>query len=100
MQFDHLEEMEKRLLELDKLISTPEIATDPYKLAIYAKERGSIAGIVQEYRIYKEVLLKIEEAESIINEEEDPELIELAKKASPVANTVSRPTPVNVRLVK
>ncbi len=26
------------------------------------------------------------------------ELIELAKKASPVANTVSRPTPINVRL--
>ncbi len=28
------------------------------------------------------------------------ELIELAKKVSPVANTVSRPTPVNVKLVR
>ena len=34
------------------------------------------------------------------SEETLQELIELAKKASPVANTVSRPTPVNVRLVK
>ncbi|QLH06015.1 OsmC family protein [Nitrosopumilus ureiphilus] len=28
------------------------------------------------------------------------ELIELAKKASPVANTISRPTPVNVKLIR
>ena len=34
------------------------------------------------------------------SEETLQELIELAKKASPVANTVSRPTPVNVKLVK
>jgi uncharacterized OsmC-like protein len=38
--------------------------------------------------------------ESDASEETLQELIELAKKASPVANTVSRPTPVNVRLVK
>jgi uncharacterized OsmC-like protein len=34
------------------------------------------------------------------SEETLQDLIELAKKASPVANTVSRPTPVNVILVK
>jgi len=34
------------------------------------------------------------------SEETLQELIELAKKVSPVANTISRPTPVNVRLVK
>ena len=34
------------------------------------------------------------------SEETLQELIELAKKTSPVANTVSRPTPVNVRLAK
>ena len=34
------------------------------------------------------------------SEETLQELIELAKKASPVANTISRPTPVNVKLVK
>ena len=38
--------------------------------------------------------------ESDASEETLQELINLAKKASPVANTVSRPTPVNVRLVK
>ena len=38
--------------------------------------------------------------ESDASEETLQELIELAKKASPVANTVSRPTPVNVRLAK
>ncbi len=38
--------------------------------------------------------------ESDASEEVLQELIELAKKASPVANTISRPTPVNVRLVK
>jgi uncharacterized OsmC-like protein len=38
--------------------------------------------------------------ESDASEETLQELIDLAKKASPVANTVSRPTPVNVRLVK
>jgi len=38
--------------------------------------------------------------ESDASEEVLQELIELAKKASPVANTVSRPTPVHVKLVK
>lgn len=36
--------------------------------------------------------------ESDASKETLKELIELAKKASPVANTVSRPTPVNVKL--
>lgn len=36
--------------------------------------------------------------ESDASEETLQELIELAKKVSPVANTVSRPTPINVRL--
>jgi len=38
--------------------------------------------------------------ESDASEETLQELIELAKNASPVANTVSRPTPVNVKLVR
>ncbi len=38
--------------------------------------------------------------ESDAPEETLQELIELAKKVSPVVNTISRPTPVNVRLVK
>ena len=38
--------------------------------------------------------------ESDASEETLQELIELAKKASPVANTISRPTPINVKLVK
>ena len=38
--------------------------------------------------------------ESDASEETLQELIELAKKASPVVNTVSRPTPVHVKLVK
>ena len=38
--------------------------------------------------------------ESDASEETLQELIELAKKASPVVNTVSRPTPVNVKLVR
>lgn len=38
--------------------------------------------------------------ESDASDETLQELIELAKNASPVANTVSKPTPVNVKLVK
>lgn len=38
--------------------------------------------------------------ESDASEETLQELIEIAKNVSPVANTISKPTPVNVRLVK
>lgn len=38
--------------------------------------------------------------ESDATEEMLQELIELAKNVSPVANTISRPTPINARLVK
>ncbi|HUT05927.1 MAG TPA: OsmC family protein [Nitrosopumilaceae archaeon] len=38
--------------------------------------------------------------ESDASDETLQELIDLARKASPVANTISRPTPVNVKLVR
>jgi len=38
--------------------------------------------------------------ESDASDETLQELVELAKKVSPVVNTISRPTPINVRLVK
>jgi len=38
--------------------------------------------------------------ESDASEETLEDLIKLARKASPVANTISRPTPINVTLVK
>ena len=38
--------------------------------------------------------------ESDASDETLQELIDLAKKASPVANTISRPTPVNIKLVR
>jgi peptide chain release factor 1 len=87
MRLDNFEEMEARFVELEKLISSPDVARDPAKLAVYAKEHGALARVVNKYRAYKDVLLEIEEAEAIISEDDDAELVELAKEELESAET-------------
>ena len=80
MEFESLEEKVKRFDELDRLISTPEVASNPAKLSVCAKERGALAKVVGEYRLYKAVLARIDEAKAIIEEDSDAELVQIAEE--------------------
>lgn len=75
-----LNQVEKRYEELNRLLSNPEVISDPSKYREYAKQQAELEKIVGIYRQYKETEKRIEEARQIIHQEsEDQELRELAK---------------------
>ncbi|MFH1422556.1 MAG: peptide chain release factor 1 [Planctomycetota bacterium] len=78
---EKLEEIEKRYKELDNLLATPEVARDSHKLQKLSRERGALAKIVAVYSEYKKVIKEIEDAKSILSDENaEEELTELANE--------------------
>ena len=75
---DKLEGVEKQFVELEKLLSDPEIVKDRAKYEKYAKEHSDLNKIVTAYRSFKKTLGEIEESEDLLRDS-DPEIKELAR---------------------
>lgn len=67
---DKLEASEKRLLELDKLLSEPGASSDNETYQKHAQEHADLGKIVADYKKYKQVVKKIDENEKLLNNEE------------------------------
>ena len=74
--FDKLEEVEKRYVELTKMISDPEIIANQSEWQKLMKEHASIEDVVMKYREYKKTEQTMNEAKEMM---EDKELKELAE---------------------
>ncbi|UCE98134.1 MAG: peptide chain release factor 1 [Dehalococcoidia bacterium] len=77
--FERLETIEKKYLEVEKRIASPEIASDPRKLQVLAQERASLENIVALYRNYKEKARTLEETKKLLNEELDDDMMAMVK---------------------
>jgi peptide chain release factor 1 len=77
--FQILDDIEKRFVELEQLMSDPAIATDPEKLMAYGRERAEIEELVTAYRQLRETDQQIQDAEQML-QEGDRELAELAEE--------------------
>jgi peptide chain release factor 1 len=77
--FEHVEKIEERFQELTKLLADPEIAQDYAQVAEYAKERADLEDIVTTYRAYKDALEELEETQTLLDEDVDPDLQALAE---------------------
>jgi peptide chain release factor 1 len=76
---DKLEELEGRYVEIDGLISQPEVASDTQRLIKLSKEQGKLKNIVMKYREYKELCEQLAGARSILEEDGvDDEMSEMA----------------------
>ncbi|MDB2599510.1 peptide chain release factor 1 [Flavobacteriaceae bacterium] len=69
----------QRFDELNDLIIQPDIISDQKKYVQLTKEYKDIKTIVDIGEVYKSLLDNISEAEEIISNEKDPEMIEMAK---------------------
>lgn len=69
----------QRFDELNDLIIQPDIISDQKKYVQLTKEYKDIKTIVDIGEVYKSLLNNISEAEEIISNEKDPEMIEMAK---------------------
>jgi len=77
---DKLAHIEKKYLELREQMMDPEIASDNKKSIQISKDLSSMQGIYDLYQAYKHAHQQKKEAQEMIDTEQDPEMIEMAKE--------------------
>ncbi len=66
-----LGQFDKRMTEIDTLISLPEVASDPAKMSALMRERGKLVSIVDPYRKWRAAREAKREAEELLKAETD-----------------------------
>ncbi|HSE41435.1 MAG TPA: peptide chain release factor 1 [Acidobacteriota bacterium] len=77
---EKLQELETKYEELTHLLSDPAISTDYQKYQKHAKAKSELEDIVQNFRQYKEILRGISETKALLNEEDAPDMVAMAKE--------------------
>ncbi|MDK9711762.1 peptide chain release factor 1 [Acidaminobacter sp.] len=77
--FDKLEFLEEKYEDLSAKVADPEVINDQRLWQRYMKEHAEITPIVEKYRAYKIAKNSMAEAKTILMEENDEDLRELAK---------------------
>lgn len=77
--FEKLEEVEEKYFNLEKALSSPEIAANPAEYQKYAREHSSIGKLIESYRRYKETKQRIAENSELLHDA-DEEIRELARE--------------------
>ncbi|MFD2638544.1 peptide chain release factor 1 [Piscibacillus salipiscarius] len=78
--FDKLQHIEDRYNKLTELLMDPEVINDSKKLRDYSKEQSDLQEVVEKYRRYKEVTDSIKESKTILEDESDEDLREMARE--------------------
>ena len=78
--FDKLISVEKRYNDLNQLLSDPKIISRQSEFQKYAREQSELAPIVNSFQNLQKINRQLEESKSILNEEKDAELIEMAQE--------------------
>lgn len=76
--FEELQKKEKRLEELEKLLSDPNVVSKSELYQKYAKEHSGLAEGVSKYREYKRIEKEIKDLEGELSSRYDPDFAELA----------------------
>ena len=76
---ERLNKVEERYERLTRLMADPAVAQDYGRVAQYAKERADLEEIVTAYRAYRETAEELEETKTLLADDADPELQELAE---------------------
>lgn len=77
---EKLASIEKRYEELNRLLATPKVTSNPELIKKYAQEQAEIEALVQKYRRYKAIAEELDATKSMLNEELSEEMQELVKK--------------------
>lgn len=76
--FDKLAAIEARYVELDRLMSDPDIMMDYERVAEYSKERSNLEDIVEAFKRYRQEREELDGAHEMVEAEKDPDLREMA----------------------
>ena len=77
---EKLEEIKKRYLEVEQLLSLPESTSDMVLYKKLSKEYKDLKKIASKHEAYSSVIIGLEEAKNIFEKEKDEEFKEMAKK--------------------
>ncbi|HLR01197.1 MAG TPA: peptide chain release factor 1 [Virgibacillus sp.] len=78
--FERLQALEERYNELNKLLSDPDVVNDIDKLREYSKEQSDLEDVVQAYRKYNGVTSELEDAQAMLDDDLDEEMLEMTKE--------------------
>jgi peptide chain release factor 1 len=74
-----LKAIEERFEELTRLMADPAVAKDHERVAEYAKEQSELENTVSAYREYQDAAEELEGAKTLLADDADPEMQEMAK---------------------
>jgi len=77
--FDRLNELENKFAELSAAISDPSVISDTNRFRDLMKEHSDLTPIMDTYREYKRLTTQVDDAKTLLNEESDEDLRQLAK---------------------
>ena len=77
---ERLEAIEGRYEEIDELLADPELSSDYTRIQSLVREQASIRSIVALARRYRETLRQLDEVRSLLRDEPDEEMAELARE--------------------
>jgi len=78
--WDKLNAIERRYEELESKLSSPEIVSQTDKLQEYSQEHARISETVQTYREYRKICEELKQAEEMLPEEQDKDMIDFLKE--------------------
>jgi peptide chain release factor 1 len=76
---DRLEAIVERHRELQEQMASPEVVSDPRRLAPLGRELRGLEELVQVYGSYREAQRQLEEARELLRQEKDPEMLEFLR---------------------
>jgi peptide chain release factor 1 len=77
---EKLRELEATYDKLSETLGDPEIASSPEKYRKVAQAHAELSTVVEKYRDYKALLKEVAETKGLLEEEEDQELLEMARQ--------------------
>ena len=77
--FDKLKDIEAKYVEVEKSLSDPTQISNPQRLQSLAKTHAELAPIISTFKEYQKVQLETDEVLSLLEEDTEEDLLELAK---------------------
>ncbi|NLX35592.1 MAG: peptide chain release factor 1 [Chloroflexi bacterium] len=78
--FEKTQALVERYEELNRLLSSPEVVTNPDLLRAYAQEQAELGETVRTYEHYRNVERELADAQALAETEEDPEMLALIRE--------------------
>jgi peptide chain release factor 1 len=78
--FDRLQEVERRYQAIEEELGNFQVIQRPTEYQRLAKERAELSSLVETYRSYRSVLKQLRDNQSLLHEEKDSEIRELANQ--------------------